>query len=134
MNSRAPIGIAGLGRLLKAGVLFVTVWLLFVSVSFAAPPELNYRFYCAQCHGLTGVGDGPNATRHQPVAPRNFTSAPEMSALTDAGIILAIGRGGGAVARSTLMPPFASTLTEEEIIELKDYLRRLCRCSGPETP
>ncbi len=129
MNSRAPIG-----HLLKAGALFIAL-LLFVSASSAAaPPEVNYRFYCAQCHGLTGSGDGPNATRHQPVAPRNFTSASEMSILTDAEIILAIGRGGGAVAKSTLMPPFASTLGAEEIIELKDYLRRLCRCSGPETP
>ena len=100
----------------------------------AVAAELNYRFYCAQCHGLEGRGDGPNATRHQPVEPRNFTSWAEMSILTDSEIILAIERGGAATAKSTLMPPFAETLTRAEIVELKDYIRMLCRCVGPETP
>jgi cytochrome c oxidase cbb3-type subunit 3 len=99
----------------------------------AAAAEANYRFYCAQCHGLAGAGDGPNATRHQPVEPRNFTSGSEMSILTDAEIIRAIEHGGASVGKSTLMPPFVSTLTGKEIVELKDYLRRLCRCAGPES-
>ncbi len=113
-----------------AGLLFVVI----VPAAAAAAPEVNYRFYCAQCHGLTGRGDGPNATRHQPVAPRNFTSGAEMSILTDAEIILAIERGGAATAKSTLMPPFISTLTRKEIVGLKDYLRRLCRCRAPQSP
>ncbi len=100
----------------------------------AAAPEVNYRFYCAQCHGLAGAGDGPNATRHQPVPPRNFTSGPEMSILTDAEIIRAIERGGAFVGKSTLMPPFSATLTGPEIAGLKDYLRMLCRCVGPKGP
>jgi len=33
-------------------------------VSLAATAEENYKFYCAQCHGLEGRGDGPNATEN----------------------------------------------------------------------
>ena len=146
MNSRAPetsSGQALIGRFFGALAWGVTVLLLSVldtsaaataAATAAAAPEVNYRFYCAQCHGLTGRGDGPNATRHQPVEPRNFTSGPEMSILTDAEIILAIEHGGAATAKSTLMPSFASTLTRAEIVGLKDYLRRLCRCRGPVAP
>ncbi len=100
----------------------------------AATAQSNYRFYCAQCHGLTGRGDGPNATRHQPVEPRDFTSRAEMAILTDSEIILAIKYGGTATAKSTLMPPFVKTLTTEEIVELTDYIRMLCRCEGPKSP
>jgi len=93
-----------------------------------ATAEQNYRFYCAQCHGLKGRGDGPNAVPSQPVDPRNHTSAREMSKLTDSEIIDAITEGGAATSKSTLMPPFGKTLTKAEIISLKDYIRRLCKC------
>ena len=133
MSSRVPI-VRFFGALAGAVLLFAAAPVAAATAAPAASPVLNYRFYCAQCHGLTGRGDGPNATRHQPVAPRDFTSGSEMSILTDAEIILAIEHGGAATAKSTLMPPFVSTLTGKEIVELKDYLRRLCRCTGPVTP
>lgn len=93
----------------------------------------NYRFFCAQCHGLEGKGDGPNATRHMPVDPRDHTSAYDMSKMTDQDIVDAITGGGTATAKSSLMPPFGDTLTEEEIRALKDYIRGLCDCAyvGP---
>lgn len=92
----------------------------------------NYLFYCAPCHGIEGRGDGPNATPTQPVAPRNHRSKKEMSKLSDQDIINVIKFGGRATGISTLMPPYKNTLTEEEIVELKDYLRELCQCRGPE--
>ncbi len=135
MNSPAPIGrlFGALALVAIAIGLFVVIAPAAAPAAAAPAPEVNYRFYCAQCHGLTGAGDGPNATRHQPVEPRNFTSGSEMSILTDAGIIRAIERGGAFMGKSTLMPSFVSTLTGKEIVELKDYLRRLCRCAGPES-
>lgn len=98
--------------------------------SFAATAKENYGFYCAQCHGLEGKGDGPNATKNQPVEPRDHTSAYEMNKLTDNDIIEAITGGGEAVSKSSLMPPFGKTLTKDEIAELKDYLRKMCDCKG----
>lgn len=104
---------------------------LFTStVSSAATAETNYRFYCAQCHGTEGKGDGPNATKSQPVSPRNHTSAKDMSKLTDQDIINVINGGGSATSKSTLMPPFGKTLTDKEVKDLKDYLRKLCKCKG----
>lgn len=98
--------------------------------ALAAGAEANYRFYCSQCHGLDGKGDGPNATKSQPVSPRNHTNATEMSKLTDQDLINVIKGGGAATSKSTMMPPFGKTLTDEEVNGLKDYLRRLCKCKG----
>lgn len=92
-------------------------------------PDL-YKFHCAQCHGVKGMGDGPNATKEMPVTPRDHTSALEMGKLTDADIINAITGGGTATSKSSLMPPFGKTLSKQEIVSLKDYLRKLCNCKG----
>lgn len=98
--------------------------------ALAATAEENYRFYCAQCHGLEGRGDGPNATENQPVSPRDHTSAKEMEKITDEDIINSITDGGTATSKSSLMPPFGKTLSRSEISELKGLLRKLCKCKG----
>jgi len=101
---------------------------LLTSSAIGASAPDNYAFYCAQCHGLEGRGDGPNATESQPVEPRDHSSAYEMKKLTDEEIIDVIHSGGAATSKSTLMPAFGKTLSDKEIEELKDYLRELCRC------
>ncbi len=108
----------------------MAVFLSFSEVTALTARE-NYRFYCAPCHGLEGRGDGPNATPTQPVRPRNHRSPVEMEKLSDEDIINVIRFGGRATGVSTLMPPYRNTLTEEEIMELKNYLRELCQCRGP---
>ena len=66
--------------------------LLAVSALVAGAPaaaddaEQVFQFYCAQCHGLQGKGDGPNVSKEFPVDPRNFTEAKEMEKLSDADI------------------------------------------------
>jgi len=95
----------------------------------AASAKLNYRFYCAACHGLEGRGDGPNNTPTQPVKPRDHTNAAKMGQMSDMDIIDVIKQGGAATNRSRMMPPFGNTLKESEISALKDYLRGLCKCS-----
>lgn len=92
--------------------------------------EKIFRFYCAQCHGLAGKGDGPNLTEDFPVIPRDFTSADEMSTLSDANLKNVILDGGPAVGRSPMMPPWGKTLDEAEVDALIDYLRVLCGCEG----
>ena len=125
------------GKRISAGRLFLalTAALLVLGAGASGPAGAtetardNYAFYCAQCHGLKGMGDGPNATKNQPVDPRDHTSAYEMSKLTDADIINVIRDGGSATSKSTMMPPFKKTLTDKEIHELKDYIRKLCGCT-----
>lgn len=111
-------------------VTFAFVLSAGATVASGEAVEDLYRFHCAQCHGLKGMGDGPNATKEMPVSPRDHTSAVEMNKLTDADIINAITEGGPATSKSSLMPPYGKTLSKAEISSLKDYLRKLCNCKG----
>lgn len=119
--------------MIKGGLISALVFFALGAVyapSYAATAEENYRFHCAQCHGLEGRGNGINATREMPVSPRDHASALEMTKLTDEDIINAITDGGQATSKSSLMPPYGQTLSKKEIIELKDHLRKLCNCKG----
>ncbi|MDP6398775.1 MAG: cytochrome c [Arenicellales bacterium] len=96
----------------------------------AAEVEESFKFYCAQCHGLEGNGDGPNVSKDFPVTPRAFTSAKEMDKLTDADIKNVIMDGGPAASKSPMMPPWSKTLTDAEVDALVGHLRKLCQCKG----
>ena len=96
----------------------------------AAEPEQVFKFYCAQCHGLGGKGDGPNVSKDFPVSPRNFTSSAEMNKLSDVDIRNVIFDGGPSASKSPLMPPWGKTLNEEEVDGLVNHLRKLCNCKG----
>lgn len=84
-----------------------------------------YRALCSQCHGLTGEGNGVNASELE-VAPRNHTDRGEMSARTDEDLRKAIAEGGQAINKSILMPNWGNHLDEQEINDLVAYLRVLC--------
>ena len=96
----------------------------------AEEAEQVFKFYCAQCHGLTGLGDGPNVTKNFPVSPRNFTNAKEMSKLSDADIKNVVLDGGPAASKSPMMPPWGKTLSEADVDGLVKHLRKLCKCKG----
>lgn len=96
----------------------------------AADVEQVFGFYCAQCHGVGGKGDGPNVTEDFPVSPRNFTKAEEMDKLTDADIKNMILDGGPSAGKSPMMPPWSKTLSEEDVDALVIHLRKLCGCKG----
>ena len=92
--------------------------------------EQVFGFYCAQCHGTEGKGDGPNVTDDFPVDPRNFTKAEEMKKLSDADIKNVILQGGPVASKSPMMPPWGKTLSEEQVDALVKHLRKLCNCEG----
>ena len=117
----------------------ITSWALVIMVAVIAAPDLgwagnareNYRLYCVQCHGSEGTGGGiNNAAGGLAVSPRDHTNAGEMSKLSNEDIRLAIAKGGDAVSKSELMPPWGEVLSEKEIDELVFYLRQLCGCEG----
>jgi len=97
--------------------------------AFADAAE-TFKFYCAQCHGLTGKGDGPNVTKNFPVSPRDFTNAKEMNKLSDADLKNVILDGGPAASKSPMMPPWGKTLTGAEVDSMIKHLRQLCKCKG----
>lgn len=105
--------------------------LLHPSAARSETAEENYRLYCVQCHGTAGTGQGINQTAGGlAVSPRDHTSAKEMSALTDEEVRLAIVKGGDAVQKSELMPPWGEVLAEKKIDALVAHLRELCKCVG----
>jgi cytochrome c oxidase cbb3-type subunit 3 len=89
----------------------------------------NYRAYCIQCHGKTGNGNGVNI-RDMSVQPRDHTDAKEMSARSDDGLFKVIKEGGMSISKSVLMPPWGGTLSDEEIHDMVQYLRVLCKCQA----
>ena len=117
-------------QFLKSVAVLIALGLLAGAPARAAEGEQLYRFYCAQCHGLQGKGDGPNVTKDFPVDPRNFTRADEMDKLSDADIRNVILDGGPVANKSPMMPPWSKTLTKDEVNALVRYLRVLCKCKG----
>ena len=95
----------------------------------AEAAEEHYKLYCVQCHGTAGTGQGINQTAGGlAVSARDHGNAAEMSKLSDNEIRLAITKGGDAVQKSELMPPWGEVLTAKEIDDLVAYLRKLCKC------
>lgn len=112
-------------------LLLIVVGVLGSTNAGAADGEQLFRFYCAQCHGLEGKGDGPNVTEDFATDPRDFSNVEEMQKLSDADIKNVVLDGGAALSKSELMPPWSKTLSEEEVDMLVKHLRKLCNCQGP---
>ncbi|HJN01532.1 MAG: cytochrome c [Nitrospinota bacterium] len=113
-------------------VISVAIW----SFSLVIPERVlaedaltNYNWYCAQCHGEGGEGDGPNAGKDLPVAPRNLTKKEEMVKFSEEMIFNTLTKGGPANNLSTLMPPFGNILPPDELKALAKLVRtELCKC------
>lgn len=89
----------------------------------------TYQWYCTQCHGLKGKGDGVNA-RLLTVPPRDHTKADYLETRTDKQLFDAIKLGGLAVGRAPCMPSWGDTLDETMIHSLVGYIRELCECEA----
>lgn len=87
----------------------------------------NYKAYCVQCHGMEGNGKGVNI-RDMSVQPRDHTDAKSMSTRSDESLFKVIKEGGTSISKSVLMPNWGGTLTDEEIKDLVQHLRTLCKC------
>ncbi len=106
------------------------------SLALASLPALgketaadNYKTYCVQCHGMDGNGKGVNI-RDMSVQPRDHTDAKSMSTRTDADLFKVIKEGGLSIDKSVLMPPWGSTLSDDEIRDMVQHLRQLCKCKN----
>ncbi len=87
----------------------------------------NYKTYCVQCHGMAGNGKGINI-RDMSVGPRDHTDAKAMSGRSDDLLFKVIKEGGDSVSKSVLMPPWGGTLSDDEIKDMVQHLRELCKC------
>ena len=89
----------------------------------------TYQWYCAQCHGIKGKGDGINA-KFLTVPPRNHTKAEYLETRTEEQFFQAIKFGGLSVGRAPCMPAWGNTLSDSTIHELVRYIRELCQCEA----
>ena len=87
----------------------------------------NYKTYCVQCHGMQGNGKGVNV-RDMSVQPRDHTDAKAMSGRADDDLFKVIKEGGLSIDKSVLMPPWGNTLSDDEIRDMVQHLRELCKC------
>jgi cytochrome c oxidase cbb3-type subunit 3 len=88
-----------------------------------------YQWYCAQCHGNEGKGDGINA-KFLTVPPRNHTKAEYLETRSDEQLYEAIKFGGLSVGRAPCMPAWEHTLDEDTIQSMVRYIRELCQCEA----
>lgn len=112
-----------------SGILVIAIgaiWVLFFEDKHVAKGRRLYAYYCADCHGRGGKGDGYNAKNLDPI-PRDHTDSaePYMAERTNEELFEAISKGGREISKSPFMPPFENTLSEEEMWSLVAYLRTL---------
>ena len=88
-----------------------------------------YQWYCTQCHGVDGHGDGVNAS-HLVVPPRDHTKASYLETRSDQQLFEAVKLGGLAVGRAPCMPAWEHTLDDKTIHSLVGYIRELCECKA----
>ena len=90
-------------------------------------------------HTVSSPSCNPTSATHMALAPginvadmstqpRDHTDSKEMSARTDQELFKVIKDGGQSINKSVLMPPWSSTLLDEEIESLVKYLHELCKC------
>jgi len=89
--------------------------------------EDNYKHFCWQCHGMKADGMGLNV-QDMSVQPRDHSSAKAMGGRSDEDLFTVIKKGGLAIDKSVLMPPWGDSLSDDEIHDLVKYLRELCKC------
>ena len=83
--------------------------------------ETLYLRYCRGCHGEDGRGDAMVFMPHV----NNLTKKGYVDLLPDAYLFTAISKGGLAIGKSSYMPAWGETLSEEQILDIIAHLRRL---------
>ena len=111
----------------------MAIWMAVVLMSSPALAQGNpgqgkglYAKHCGGCHGPTGKGDGPAAAALNP-KPTDLTDKAYMAGLKDRYLFDLIQKGGAAVGKSPLIPPFGSKMKEGEIRDLIAYMRSLAK-------
>jgi len=117
------------GVILKSMAILVAALLLPALALAQGNPAKGKEFYakhCAGCHGPMGKGDGPAAKAINP-KPNDLTNKAYMAGLKDQYLFDLIQKGGAAVGKSPLIPPFGSKMKDAEIRDLIAYLRGLAK-------
>ncbi len=90
--------------------------------------EAIYKKNCTPCHGTTGEGNGPKAEELK-IKPQDHTNDSYMSTRTDEQLLYVIKNGGISIGKSTFMPAWRESLSDNQIKLVVKYLRKLCDCT-----
>jgi len=105
--------------------LAAAIFLRSPTLAAQAVPEL-FRELCSVCHGAGGKGDGPSAQGLEP-KPADFTNCKAMGKDSDDVLFKIIKGGGQSVGRSTVMPAWGDSLSDQQIRALVKFVRGLCK-------
>lgn len=83
--------------------------------------KVIYKEYCAQCHGFTGKGDGPAASRLEP-KPAIHANIP-FQKLPIEYLYNVINHGGAAMGKSPNMPYWNLTIGQQGVADVMAYLK-----------
>lgn len=81
---------------------------------------------CAACHGTAGKGDGAAAAALNP-KPRDLTDKAYMAGLKDEYLMDIVKKGGAAVGKSALMPPWGAAMKDDQIRDVIAFVRSLAK-------
>jgi mono/diheme cytochrome c family protein len=117
-------------KVAMASVVLTAMLALPAVVSFAQGDVTKgkglFEKNCASCHGAGGKGDGVAAASLNP-KPKDLTDKTIMAGLKDEQLIDAIKKGGGAVGKSPLMPPFGAALKDPDVLDVVAFIRSLAK-------
>jgi mono/diheme cytochrome c family protein len=80
-----------------------------------------YKRYCSGCHGADGRGGAQTFMPHI----QNLTQKDYIEFLPDGYLFTVIAEGGGSVGKSTMMPAWKGTLSEQDIKDVIAHIRAL---------
>jgi mono/diheme cytochrome c family protein len=88
--------------------------------------QLGYQLdqnYCSRCHSSESSPERVSNHDNLEVKPHEFIDGDTLNKMSDADLLAIIGHGGPSLNRSSLMPPYGSTLSKTDIQALIAYIR-----------
>jgi mono/diheme cytochrome c family protein len=104
--------------------LFLTIAMVIAAGSETASAKNATSIYaqkCAECHGVSGKGDGPAG---QIMVPPPMPFSTKLKGKSDSWIASVITQGGPAVGLSPGMPPHPN-MSGSEVRDLTQYIKGL---------
>jgi cytochrome c oxidase cbb3-type subunit 3 len=115
-----------MSRLVSPFIVFVSMTLLLTPLPAAEETASLFLELCSVCHGIGGKGDGPSAQGLEP-KPADFTNCKAMAKDSDDVLFKIIKGGGQSAGRSTVMPAWGDSLSDQQIGELVKLIRGFCK-------
>lgn len=118
-----------MGMLIAGVLLFLLLFvlpILALAQGSAENGKTLYAKYCVSCHGSAGKGDGPAAAALNP-KPRDLTDKAYMTGLNDQYLFDITQKGGAAVGKSPLMPPWGQALKDQDIRDVVAHIKGLAK-------